>query len=68
MWMPPSPLGWASGLSQHAGRKVELIRDGMELTEGKILLSGTDDHLVLGADGRLYYSVEPQGTHLPSLG
>ncbi len=52
--------GLGQWLSQHAGRKVELIRGGMELTEGMILLSGTDDHLVLGANGRLYYSAEPR--------
>ena len=60
--------GLGQWLSQHAGRKVELIRDGMELTEGKILLSGTDDHLVLGAHGRLYYSAEPRAlTYRPSI-
>ncbi len=60
--------GLGQWLSQHAGRKVELIRDGMELTEGKILLSGTDDHLILGAHGRLYYSAEPKAlTYRPSV-
>ncbi|MBV8129061.1 MAG: chemotaxis response regulator protein-glutamate methylesterase [Planctomycetaceae bacterium] len=60
--------GLGQWLSQHAGRKVELIRDGMELTEGKILLSGTDDHLVLGAHRRLYYSAEPRAlTYRPSI-
>ena len=60
--------GLGQWLSQHAGRKVELIRDGMELTEGKILLSGTDDHLVLGARRRLYYSAEPKAlTYRPSV-
>jgi len=60
--------GLGQWLSQHAGRKVELIRDGMELTEGMILLSGTDDHLVLGAHRRLYYSAEPGAlTYRPSI-
>ncbi|MGA2703916.1 MAG: chemotaxis response regulator protein-glutamate methylesterase [Isosphaeraceae bacterium] len=60
--------GLGQWLSQHAGRKVELIRDGMELTEGKILLSGTDDHLVLGTNRRLYFSAEPRAlTYRPSV-
>jgi two-component system response regulator WspF len=60
--------GLGQWLSQYAGRKVELIRDGMELTEGKTLLSGTDDHLVLGAHRRLYYSAEPRAlTYRPSV-
>ena len=60
--------GLSEWLSQHAGRKVELIRDGMELTEGSVLLSGTDDHLVLEANHRLHYSLEPRGvTYRPSV-
>ncbi len=61
--------GLSEWLSQHtAGRKVELIRDGTELTEGRVLLSGTDDHLVLDANRRLYYSREPRGiTYRPSV-
>ena len=52
--------GLSQWLSEHAGRKVELVTEGMDLSEGKILLSGTDDHLVLGADRRLHYSAEPR--------
>jgi len=52
--------GLSQWLSEHAGRRVELVTEGMELTEGKILLSGTDDHLVLGANRRLHYSAEPR--------
>ncbi len=60
--------GLGEWLGQHTGRKVELIRDGMELTEGRILLSGTDDHLVLDANCRLYYSTEPRRiTYRPSV-
>jgi len=60
--------GLGQWLSQHAGRNVELVRDGTELTEGKILLSGTDDHLVLGTNRRLYYSAEPRAlTYRPSV-
>ncbi len=60
--------GLGHWLSQHAGRNVELVKDGIELTVGKILLSGTDDHLVLGKNRRLYYSAEPRSlTYRPSV-
>ncbi len=60
--------GLGQWLSQHAGRNVELVRDGTELTVGKIFLSGTDDHLVLGQNRRLYYSAEPRAlTYRPSV-
>jgi two-component system response regulator WspF len=60
--------GLGQWLSQYAGRNVELVRDGTELTEGKILLSGTDDHLVLGTNRRLSYSAEPRAlTYRPSV-
>ena len=40
----------------------------MELTEGKILLSGTDNYLVLGTNRRLYYSAEPRTlSYCPSV-
>ncbi len=52
--------GLSQWLSEHAGRKVELVIEGMDPGVGKILLSGTDDHLVLGADRRLHYSAEPR--------
>ena len=40
----------------------------MKPIEGMILLSGTDDHLVLGAHRRLYYSAEPGAlTYRPSI-
>ncbi len=60
--------GLGEWLSQHAGRKVELVQEGMEPAEGKILLSGTDDHLVLGSNRRLHYSEEPKAlTYRPSV-
>ena len=54
--------GLGQWLGDHAGRKVEIAAEGDDPTEGRILLSGTDDHLVLGPDRRLHYSAEP--THL----
>jgi two-component system, chemotaxis family, response regulator WspF len=60
--------GLGQWLGQHAGRKVELIKDGVELTEGTILLCGTDDHLVLSPSRRLHYSAEPRSiTYRPSV-
>jgi two-component system response regulator WspF len=52
--------GLGQWLGEQSGRKVRLVSDGDELTEGATLLSGTDDHLVLGADRRLHYSAEPR--------
>lgn len=52
--------GLSQWLSEHAGRQIHLVTEGMDLSEGKLLLSGTDDHLVLGADRRLHYSAEPR--------
>jgi two-component system response regulator WspF len=60
--------GLGEWLSQQTVRKVELVEDGMELAEGTVLLSGTDDHLVLGSDRRLHYSAEPRAiTYRPSV-
>ena len=60
--------GLGQWLSQCAGRKVELVKDGMELAEGAILLSGGDDHLILGTNRRLHYSAEPTAmSYRPSV-
>ena len=52
--------GLAGWLSEHSGRRVELIREGDRPAMGKVLLAATGDHLVLGEDGRLGYSAEPK--------
>jgi two-component system response regulator WspF len=52
--------GLGQWLSEHAGRRVELVAEGQEPVEGRIFLSGTDDHLMLGADRRLHESAEPR--------
>jgi two-component system response regulator WspF len=52
--------GLGQWLGEQSGRKVRLVSEGDELTEGATLLSGTDDHLVLGVDRRLHYSAEPR--------
>src|SRR4051794_29309329 len=52
--------GLGQWLGEQSGRKVRLVAEGDGLTEGTTLLSGTDDHLVLGPDRRLHYSAEPR--------
>jgi two-component system response regulator WspF len=47
---------------------VRLAAEGHHPAAGEILLSGTDDHLVVGEDHRLHYSVEPkENSYRPSV-
>jgi two-component system response regulator WspF len=60
--------GLSQWLSDQSGRKVKLITDGCGIKEGETLLSGSDDHLVLGVDQRLHYSPEPRAmSYRPSV-
>ncbi|MDG3004890.1 chemotaxis-specific protein-glutamate methyltransferase CheB [Paludisphaera mucosa] len=60
--------GLAGWLSDHSGRRVELIREGDRPAPGKFLLAATGDHLVLSPDGRLGYSAEPKSAcYRPSV-
>jgi two-component system response regulator WspF len=52
--------GLGQWLGEQSGRKVQLVSEGDALEEGAALLSGTDEHLVLGPDRRLHYSAEPR--------
>ena len=52
--------GLGHWLSEQTHRRVLLIAEGSAPRAGQILLSGTDDHLVLGDDRRLHYSIEPR--------
>jgi two-component system response regulator WspF len=52
--------GLGQWLSEQAGRRVSLATEGRQLAAGEVLLSGTDDHLVIGEDRRLHYVVEPR--------
>jgi two-component system response regulator WspF len=55
-------------LSEQSGRLVQLAVEGHQPAVGEVLLSGTDDHLVLGEDRRLHYSVEPrENSYRPSV-
>jgi two-component system response regulator WspF len=52
--------GLGEWLSEQANRRVTLIGEGHRPEAGEVLLSRTDDHLVLGEDHRLHYSIEPR--------
>ena len=51
--------GLGQWLSDEAKRPVRMIAEGHRPEPRQALLAGTDDHLVLGEDGLLRYSVEP---------
>jgi two-component system, chemotaxis family, response regulator WspF len=60
--------GLGQWLSEQAGRPVQLATEGHQPAVGEVLLSGSDDHLVLGEDRRLHYSVEPrENCYRPSV-
>ena len=60
--------GLGQWLAEQAGRHVRLAAEGHHPSAGEILLSGTDDHLVVGEDHRLHYSVEPkESSYRPSV-
>jgi two-component system response regulator WspF len=52
--------GLGQWLSEQACRRVALIAEGHRPTAREILLSGTDDHVIMGEDRRLHYSAEPR--------
>ncbi len=60
--------GLAQWLGEHTRRTVELITEGSSPVDGRILLSGTDDHLVVEPDGRFHYTAEPRSASFrPSI-
>ena len=60
--------GLGQWLSEQTGRRVQLATEGHQPAAGEVLLSGTDDHLILGEDRRLHYSVEPkESSYRPSV-
>jgi two-component system response regulator WspF len=52
--------GLGQWISEQAHRPVTVVAEGHRPSRNEILLAGTDDHLVLGEDGRLHYSIEPR--------
>ena len=60
--------GLGKWLAEQSNRRVTLAVEGHRPVVGEILLSGTDDHLILGQDHRLHYSVEPrESSYRPSV-
>jgi two-component system response regulator WspF len=60
--------GLGQWLSEQARRPVTLIEPGHRPARGEVLLSVTDDHLVLDSDRRLRYSPEPKSAcYRPSV-
>ena len=60
--------GLGQWLSEQAHRRVTLVVEGHQPVAREILLSGTDDHLIMGEDRRLHYSVEPRDvSYRPSV-
>jgi two-component system, chemotaxis family, response regulator WspF len=52
--------GLGEWLSKQAGRRVALIDERHRPGAGEILVPRTNDHVVLGEDRRLHYSIEPR--------
>jgi two-component system response regulator WspF len=60
--------GLGRWLSEQARRPVTLIEEGHRPAVGEVLLSVTDDHLILDHDRRLRYSPEPRSAcYRPSV-
>jgi two-component system response regulator WspF len=60
--------GLGQWLSEQSRRRVTLAAEGQRPAVGEILLSGTNDHLVVGEDHRLHYSDEPRdSSYRPSV-
>jgi two-component system, chemotaxis family, response regulator WspF len=60
--------GLGQWLSDQAHRRVALVAEGHRPIACDILLSGTNDHLIMGEDRRLHYSVEPRDiSYRPSV-
>lgn len=49
----------AAWLSNQSGHKVKIAEEGETPSGGMVYLAGKDDHLLLDALGRFYYSAEP---------
>ena len=60
--------GLGHWLAEQSRRPVTLIEEGHRPEVGEVLLSVTDDHLVLGEDRRLRYSPDPRSAcYRPSV-
>lgn len=52
--------GLAEWLGERSGLRVGVALEGERPTGGRVFVAGTDDHLVLRADGLLGYTAEPR--------
>src|SRR3954464_6899271 len=60
--------GMANWLGEPTGHRVELAAEGDRPARGRRLLAATNDHMVLTADRRLGYVVEPRDlSYRPSV-
>jgi two-component system response regulator WspF len=60
--------GLGNWLSEQSHRRVTLAAEGQRPAAGEIVLSGTNDHLVVGDDQRLHYCDEPRDScYRPSV-
>jgi two-component system response regulator WspF len=60
--------GLADWLSERSGQAIELAADGDRPAPGRRLLAATKDHMVLSAERRLRYVVEPRDlSYRPSV-
>ena len=64
---------FAGGLAQWLGTQtpleVKIAQNGSLPTPGKVWLAGSNDHLIIGADGRFRYTPHPVDTaYRPSVG
>lgn len=60
--------GLAHWLSDQTGQHVQIAYDGAQLLRGVVLMGGRNDHLILGKDLRLSYTVNPvENPYRPSV-
>ena len=52
--------GLAQWLAAQTGLEVRVAADGEKIAPGVVLVAGTDDHLVMVAEGKLVYTSEPK--------
>ena len=60
--------GLAHWLSDQTGQHVQIAYDGAQLLRGVVLMGGRNDHLIMGKDLKLSYTVNPiENPYRPSV-
>ena len=60
--------GLAHWLAEHSGRRVTLARPGDRPSAGRVLIAGTNDHVVMDPDQTLRYTDQPRDlSYRPSV-